>query len=44
MLKFVSILNLLGTKNTYSINVRVWVLGLSMLSQDTRGNLVDLGD
>jgi hypothetical protein len=29
---------------TYSINIGVWVLGLSVLSQDTRGNLVDLGN
>jgi len=29
---------------TYSINVRVWVLGLSVLSQDTWGNLVNLRD
>lgn len=27
-----------------SINVRVWVLGLSVLGQDARGNLVDLAD
>jgi hypothetical protein len=29
---------------TYSINVGVGVLGLSVLGQDTRGNVVDLAD
>lgn len=29
---------------SYSINVRVWVLGLSVLSQDTWGDLVNLGN
>jgi hypothetical protein len=34
----------LGGVSTYSIDVRVWVLGLAVLGQDTWGDLVDLGD
>lgn len=29
---------------TYGIDIRVWVLGLAMLSQDTRGDLIHLAD
>lgn len=43
--KFVNIkTNLQGYSKTYSINIGVWVLGLSMLSEDARGNIVDLAN
>lgn len=33
-----------GSKSTYSIDIRIWVLGLAVLCQNTRSNLINLAD
>ena len=43
MLEYISDCLSTSSDSTYGIDIGVWVLGLSMLSQDTWSNLVDLG-